>query len=230
MSMDPREMISPACQGTVVRDTPLRERFTSGWRRCLNPGAQSDANAVWNTLEARYTEPNRHYHDKRHLACCLEQLDLAAGLIGKPDQVEMAIWFHDVINEAGQPDNEARSAAFFRARADEVMDGGFVAAVIDLILVTTHRDPPSDLDQQFIGDIDLASFGFSWECFIRDTTNLKAEFQGPDEDYYQRKRAFLEAMLRRPKIFLTEFFNDRYERQARDNIRRLLDLINRRQD
>ncbi len=230
MPINPSDITRPALYDTVVRDAQLRERFTGLWFRCLTAGTQSDAIVVWNMLEARYTEPDRHYHGKGHLAYCLEQLDLAAGKVGQPAQVEMAIWFHDIINESGQPDNEARSAAFFRDIADAGMNNEFVAAVVDLILATTHKDPPTDLDQQFICDIDLASFGCTWEYYMQDTTNLKTEFQGPDADYYQRKRAFLEALLHRPKIFLTEFFNDRYERQARDNIRRFLDLINRRQD
>jgi predicted metal-dependent HD superfamily phosphohydrolase len=37
-------------------------------------------------------------------------------------------------------------------------------------------------------------------------------------------------MLARPRIFLTDFFNARYERQARDNIARLLDLLDQHRD
>jgi predicted metal-dependent HD superfamily phosphohydrolase len=57
---------------------------------------------------------------------------------------------------------------------------------------------------------------------------VKAEFPGSAEEYYEKKRAFLEAMLRRPRIFLTDLFNARYEQQARENIGRLLDLIDQR--
>ena len=106
----------------------------------------------------------------------------------------------------------------------------FVAAVIDLILVTTHRDPPEDPDQRTICDIDLVSFGCPWERYMHDSTNLKAEFPGPEEEYRWKKRAFLETVLNRPRIFLTDFFHERYEGRARENIPRLIDLINRGQD
>lgn len=110
------------------------------------------------------------------------------------------------------------------------MESDFIAAVVALILVTTHSRQPYAPDHQFICDIDLASFGRPWECFLNDSAAVKAEFQGPDDDYYRGKKAFLEALLKRPKIFLSDFFNQRHEDQARDNIRRLLGLINQRQD
>ena len=230
MSTNPTYMAKSHETTTAMRDALLRQRFVALWQRCLKPGAGSDPAAVWQEVARRYAEPHRHYHDKGHLAHCLEQLDLAAGEIRQPDQVEMAIWFHDIINEPGVKDNEQQSAELFRQLAAGVMDSGFISAVPDLILVTTHSRTPDDPDQRFICDIDLASFGCPWECFEKDSVAVKAEFQGPDEDYYRGKKAFLEALLARPKIFVTDFFHRHYERQARDNIGRLLSLIEHRRD
>lgn len=209
----------------LVSDAVLKDRFSDLWQRCLIPGAPNETKAIWAKLDRRYREPHRHYHDPNHLAHCLAELDLAGDRVTHPDQVEMAIWFHDVINEPGERDNEQLSADYFRSKADGLMNTGFVDAVVDLILVTTHRQPPSDPDQQFICDIDLASFGLPWECFIRDSDAVKAEFPGTDSEYFRAKAVFLEAMLARPKIFLTDFFHDRYERQARENIGLLLEQI-----
>jgi len=206
----------------------MKERFQGLWTRCLRPGVPNDAKAIWMTMEAHYTEPHRHYHDKQHLAHCLKQLDLAAAHIGQPAQVEMAIWFHDVINEPSASDNEARSAAFFRYFAEGAMDEPFISAVVDLILATTHREAPENLDQQFICDIDLASFGCPWDCYIKDTMNLREEFPGSEDDFYIGKRTFLWALLARDRIFQTEFFYDRYETQARKNIYHLMEVIDSR--
>ena len=213
---------------TAVRDVLLRQRFVTPWQRCLKPGADSDPTVVWQEVARRYAEPHRHYHDKGHLAHCLEQLDMAAGEIDRPNLVEMAIWFHDVVNDPGSSGNEQQSAELFRQVADAVIDADDIDRVVELILVTTHRQRPDIPDHQFICDIDLASFGCPWECFINDTDAVKAEFQGPDEDYYRGKKAFLKSLLERPRIFLSDFFNQRYENQARDNIHRLLSLIDQR--
>jgi len=215
---------------TAARDVLLRQRFVALWLRCQRPGACSGPAAVWQEVAKRYAEPHRHYHDKSHLAHCLEELDLAAGEIREPDQVEMAIWFHDIVSGPGSTSNELQSAELFRQVASEAMDGDFIAAVVALILVTTHSRQPYTPDHQFICDIDLASFGRPWEVFLNDSAAVKAEFQGPDDDYYRGKKAFLEALLERPKIFLSDFFNQCYEDQARDNIQRLLHLIDQRQD
>ena len=107
------------------------------------------------------------------------------------------------------------------------MAADFVTAVAELILVTTHRAPPSSPCAQYVCDIDLASFGCPWERYLADTLNVKAEFEGSAEEYYLRKRAFLKAMLGRPQIFHSDFFHALYERQARANIRRLLDMMAR---
>ncbi len=214
----------------MVRDGLLEERFTALWRRCLVPGASSDAGAIWSLLVQHYSEPHRFYHDREHLAHCLDELDLAATLVAHPDQVEMAIWFHDVINEPGVSDNEQRSADFFRGLGGTLLDTEFSNAVTDLILVTTHREKPPIPDQCFICDIDLASFGCPWECFLRDSSAVKAEFTGTEEEYYRGKEAFLRTMLGRSRVFLTDFFYRRYEQQARENIGRLLDMIGKRND
>ena len=209
----------------LVRDKLLEERFIGLWRRCLLPGVSSDPKAVWSIVTRHYSEPHRHYHDQHHLAHCLDQLDLAATSIADRDQVEMAIWFHDIINEPGRADNEQRSADFFRALGDGLLDPEFIDVVVGLIMVTTHRGKPLDANHRFMCDIDLASFGCPWECFMRDSDAVKAEFPGPEADYFRGKTVFLKALLARPRIFMTDFFNARYEQQARDNIRLLLQDI-----
>lgn len=215
----------------LIKGPLLKDRFVGLWRGCAAPRRRSsDAEAVWRELERHYSEPHRHYHDKRHLAYCLAQLDLVTDIVEHPKQVETAIWFHDLINHPASTDNERRSADQFRELAVGAMEADFIDAVEKLILATTHRGSPKEKDQQFICDIDLASFGCPWECFMQDSTAVKAEFIGTDEEYYQGKTAFLHAMLRRGKIFLTDFFNARYERQARENIQRLLRLIEHRAD
>jgi len=147
--------------------------------------------AAWETLRSRYGEGHRHYHDLGHLAHCLEQLDLARDALDRPDAVEMAIWFHDIINEPDSRANEQLSAEYFRSKAQECMAPDFVQHVAELILVATHAQARGNNDQRFICDIDLASFGCPWECFMRDSDAVKAEFSGSEEAYYRGKSAFL---------------------------------------
>ena len=203
----------------------MARRFVALWRRNLPGGADDRAEAVWRAVEEHYSQRHRHYHHLGHLAHCLRQFDTVADRLAARDQVEMAIWLHDVVLEPGRADNEQRSADYFRELAGAVMPADFVRGVVDLILYTTHRTPPADLDHQFICDIDLSSFGNPWEAFLANSQAIEAEFPGTRDEYVRRETAFLEAMLRRPRIFMTDFFHDLCEEKARANIQQFLQLL-----
>jgi predicted metal-dependent HD superfamily phosphohydrolase len=203
----------------------LGRRFVALWHRSQRSGAGDQAESIWHELETRYAEPHRHYHDLRHVAHCLRQFDLVADRVVRPDQVEAAVWFHDVIVVPGRSDNEQRSASLFRELAEPAMASDLVSAVVDLILFTTHRTPPADPDHQLICDIDLSSFASPWDEFLANSRAIEAEFPGSRDEYVRREVAFLESLLQRPQIFLTDFFHERCEVRARDNIRRFLAIL-----
>jgi predicted metal-dependent HD superfamily phosphohydrolase len=212
-----------------LQDVLPKERFIHLWRRCLTPGAQIDVCGIWWRIQAGYGEPNRCYHGNSHLLHSLAQFDLAIGRMERPDEVEIAIWFHDVIVEPDRKDNEQRSAELFRGVAAGALDSDVVDRVTDLILVTTHFAPPHTEDQRLMCDIDLSSFGRSWDGFLEDSAAVKAEFRGAEADYLRGKRAFLQSLLQRPRIFQTDFFHGRYEERARDNIERFIRLLEEQQ-
>lgn len=206
----------------------LKARFLDLWQR--QGGTRSAAGAIlaWSTLETRYAESHRRYHNMSHLAHCLAQFDSVSCAPGEPDAVEMAIWFHDVIHEPGQPDNEARSAELFAALAAGAMVDHFIVRVVGMIEATTHQAPPSDHAECLLCDIDLSSFGMPWAVYLADSVNLMHEFRGSREAYYQAQRAFLDRLLERPRIFLTDVFHQRFETQARANIAAFIALLERR--
>ena len=85
----------------------LRERFSALWsRNCVN-ASPTDIAIVWRAIELNYVAAGRRYHNLRHLEHCLTEFDAAAREIAHPDQVETAIWFHDVIYVPNASDNEA---------------------------------------------------------------------------------------------------------------------------
>lgn len=216
--------ISP---GTRAQPIVSRERFTSLWRRCLGERADADGEAVYEELVQYYSEPQRAYHTPAHVAHCLRQLDLARAHVPDPDAVEMALWFHDAIYEPGAPDNELNSAELFLSRAGAEADAELCRKVYDLVLGTVHRgDPPADPDGQYVVDIDLSGFGLPWEDFRRDSEAVREEFAGvPDEEFFRGHVGFLRSLVERPRFYSTRFFRERYETQARENIRRYIDEL-----
>ena len=196
-----------------------RKRFEGLWSRCIGTGA----GAVFDELDTLYREPHRRYHTAAHIEHCLRQFDFAADRMDEPDAVEMALWFHDAIYDVPGKENELRSAELFAARADGRGSEQFRSEVHRLIMATTHLDPPpATLDESFIVDIDLSSFGLPWEEFLRDSRAVRAELlHVSDAEFYPRQKQFLESLAARFEFCFTEFFRDRHEARARENIERL---------
>ena len=195
-----------------------RRRFEALWSRRIGDGAGT----VFDEIETLYGEPHRKYHTAAHIEHCLRMFDVAADRMDDPDAVEMALWFHDAIYDVPARENELRSAELFAARAAGRGSERFRADVHALIMATTHLDPPATLDEAFIVDIDLSSFGRPWEEFMDDSRAVRAELAHvPDVEFYPRQRKFLESLAARPVFCFTEFFRDRHEARARANIERL---------
>ena len=81
----------------------------------------------------------------------------------------------------------------------------------------------------FIVDIDLSSFGLPWDEFVRDSAAVRAEFGHlSDDTFYPRQRDFMRKLLARPSFCYTDFFRERHEARARENIRRTIENIDQR--
>ncbi len=187
-------------------------------------GAHSAPDPIFDELVRRYTEPHRAYHTLDHVQDCLLQLDQVRDLAERADEVEMALWCHDVIYDPHAADNELQSAAW----AGEILREGSVAAdvivrVPDLILATQHHTPPDRPDAALIVDVDLSILGRPSVEFDRYDAAIRQEYQWVPEAPYREARAkVLESFLARPAIYQTAWFHDRYEVQARRNLARTI--------
>ena len=97
-------------------NAPTPERWAQLWRQVTSTG---EPLPVYHELVSRYSQPERHYHNLRHIAECLAEFDTARHLARQPVAVELAIWFHDTIYEPQAADNEERSAELAKQRVAE---------------------------------------------------------------------------------------------------------------
>lgn len=191
----------------------MRARFLALWSRSGGLRAEE----VYADLARRYAEATRHYHTLGHIRRCLRDLDWARSAIPDIDAVELALWCHDVIYVPGADDNEQCSANWFRDWASDRIAAS--ERIAGLILDTTHARIPADPAGWFTVDIDLAVLGYARARFRRDAIYLRAERPDLDDGAYDRaERAFLGAILARPRIYHTEPFHTRYEARARHNL------------
>ena len=194
----------------------------------LPPGQQAD-------LEAAYAAPPRAYHDFSHVRQVLRHYDAVAAGPGwmQPAEVHLAVLYHDAIYEAGRSDNEARSADLAVDHiARWLPDAGVEASrVADLIRLTARHGKftPDDFagdaaaaDTMHFLDCDMAIVGAAPPVFDAYDRGIAAEYRGhvPAWVYKLNRRRFLKALLARERIFLSDFFHERLDAQARINLRR----------
>lgn len=197
-------------------------RFRALWQRCVMSPPSPSAGTVFADLRARLDAPGREFHNLGHIDECLRHLDTVASRLADPAAVEMALWFHDAVYEAGDPANERRSADLFLAQANGASPA-FRRRVVGLIMATERKQAPRTQDARFIDDIDLAGFGGSWSSFAHNSERLRREFASmSDDDYSRGQWRFLSRLRRRPRFFRTPYFRDRYEARAHANLDRLL--------
>jgi len=186
--------------------------------------------AQQNALEAAYAMPPRAYHNFSHVQEVLRHYDTVATGPGwqQPLEPYLAVLYHDAIYEAGRRDNEARSADLAVEHiARWLPDAGVDAArVAELINLTARHGTfvPGDVDRDaaLFLDCDMAILGAAPAVFDAYDRGIAAEYRGhvPAWLFKLNRRRFLKALLARERIFVSDFFHERYDAQARINLRR----------
>ena len=203
----------------------LHERWNRLWDAL---GAQGSPDALFNELSAAYEAPARAYHNLHHIEASLDELERSEYLAEQPREIELAIWFHDLIYDTHRHDNESRSAtkAMEAIRASK-MRHITEAAVQDLIMATRHDAAPATNDGRLIADIDLAILGDKADRFDAYETAIRKEFAWVDEAHFKNERAkVLNHFLQQPHIYHTAMFRGKYEANARANLQRSLVQLN----
>lgn len=194
---------------------------------CRRANAKGAPEAIYDRLAELYSRPARAYHSLDHVAHCLDEFATARHLAVRPNEVEMAIWFHDAIYVPGARDNEARSAELARQCCREMkLPKAFGKRVFHLVIATQHLDTPQDPDARLIADVDLAILGQSPERFDDYEQQIRREYAAvPDEEFWARRADLLRGFLARTHIYATDHFRDRYEAAARRNLERSLQRV-----
>ncbi|MDZ7798993.1 MAG: hypothetical protein U5L76_05355 [Patescibacteria group bacterium] len=193
--------------------------------RCACP-----VKSAFEDIITRYSEPHRRHHGVEHLYYSLLALHPVWRDLKNPLAVMAAIWFHDVIWQPLNPENEDQSIIYaWRFLEGGDVDMTFVREVMRLIRFTKHNQIPeeSDIDARTIMDIDLLCLGSSWEDFQKYSQNVWNELakKVSDKELREGRKKFFRLMLRRQDIYLTDFFRKRYKNRARSNLKRALVIL-----
>lgn len=171
-------------------------------------------------LLAAWGEPQRHYHDRRHLRECLAHWAAWRGLAEHPGEVGLAVWYHDAVYDPQAKDNEQRSADWAGRVVQEAGLGDEVARrARALIMATCHDAPLHGADARLLSDIDLAILGAAPHRFDGYDADVRREYAWVPEPLYRQKRCeVLQQFLQRERIYQTRPAFESLEAQARINL------------
>lgn len=191
------------------------------WLGLMNLLGAPGSHEVCAALIAAHEEPHRHYHSRGHVDDCLTRFDEARSLARSPEEVEIALWFHDAVYDPTSSQNEVLSAGWAESFLRSVgVPVDRRERVVRLIMATKHEVQPSRGDDaSLVVDIDLSILGRSPSEYDRYEEAIRREYEWVPLPVYQRKRAeILGSFLKRPTIYINEFFRQRYELSARRNL------------
>ncbi|MBZ9808195.1 hypothetical protein LB542_24990 [Mesorhizobium sp. BR1-1-9] len=188
--------------------------------------------ALKRELSTLYEDKDRHYHNLAHIEAMLALASEYRELLGDPEAVEAAIWFHDAVYDSRAKDNEAQSAALAEKKLAGRIDAQRLGRISAMILATaTHRlpvfeDMTATHDAALFLDMDLSILGAPPDAFDAYERAIRAEYQWVEEPMWRAGRgAVLNSFLTRPHIFHSEEFRRRFEPQARLNLARSLEAL-----
>ncbi len=204
----------------------MKEKFFALWERIK---AFGDPILPWQLIETQYTESHRAYHNLTHLASGWNDLNTVRSLLELPDRVEFAWFYHDFIYNPHSHRNEEDSALIAHEVATNArLPTTFGNDALLLIMATKHTESAQQRDAKFIVDIDLSILGKSPQEFDAYERGIRSEYSWVDEATFREKRSeILQRFLHRPYIYHTPFFRQRYEQQARENLKRSIAQLRR---
>ncbi len=210
--------------------TPVMEICSlERWNRlCRRMGLAADA-ATYSDLVVAHAEKHRAYHTLDHIAACLRHLDEVRDQTERPDEIEMALWFHDAIYKPLSGTNEEDSADWAEDwLAKRGAEDAVISRIVTHILNTKSHGTPESLDGQFMLDIDLSILGTPKHVYDQFEKDVRFEYRRVPKFIFRKKRAeILSGFLERNRIYATEYFYEKLETQARKNLLQAIEMLQR---
>ena len=194
-----------------------KKRWQETWQRL---GARVTPQTVFEELVDAYSSLDRFYHNLTHIEDCLSIFDQTKSLAVHPEEVELAIWFHDSVYDTRRNDNEQRSAEWAKAVIIQTGVRSVIAERVSYsILATHHNTEITDTDSQLMADADLSMLGREPVVFWQYEENIRKEYSWVSESLFREKRIkVLQGFLDRQHIYYHQMYRNRFEEKARVNI------------
>ena len=172
-------------------------------------------------INASYSEPHRRYHNLQHIDHMIYLLQKYANHITDIDTVAFAIFFHDIVYDVKQLDNEELSALAARAFLQRTnFPAERITQVMAFIRATkTHLNTSNNTDLDYFLDFDLSILGTEPREYFTYVEQIRYEYRMySDTQFKTGRKKVLAHFLALPAIYKTAIFREELEAIARENL------------
>jgi predicted metal-dependent HD superfamily phosphohydrolase len=180
-------------------------------------------------LQARYSEPGRHYHSWAHIEALLRHYYRWETAFRRPAPVLWALYWHDAVYDPKAKDNEEQSARLLETAAPGHLPDEDIAFAATIIRATANHQVPGTLspddaaDTALFLDLDLSILGAPAHVYDVYEIAIRQEYAFVPEAAFRAGRgAILKGFLARERLFLTDVAHTEWDAQARVNLARAI--------
>jgi len=181
---------------------------------------------LWLEIKTYYSSKKRHYHNLSHLENLFSELFSIREKLEDWETIQFSIFYHDIIYNASRNDNEEKSAivAIERLKEIGIPEDQILKCNHQILMTKSHEI--SDADTNYFTDADLSILGKSWEIYEEYYQQIRKEYRiYPDFIYNGGRKKALRHFLEMDRIFKTDYFFEKYEIQARQNLQKELEIL-----
>ena len=181
---------------------------------------------MWDEVEKNYSKPNRYYHNLDHLDSLLAELRPHKDKFDNWDTIVFAITYHDLIYNTLKTNNEERSAKIATKRLTQIAVPHKLITHCNQLILATKKHEPSDYPTNLFTDADLSILGSNPDTYKAYSKQIRREYLiYPNLVYYPGRKKVLAHFLQMKSIYKTREFSERYELNAKANIKMELDML-----
>ena len=175
---------------------------------------------LWTEIDKNYSSKKRPYHSLQHLDILLAQLNEVKGEIQNWETILFTLYYHDIVYNSLKSDNEEKSSELAEKRMKQIsVSIDTIEHCKKQILATKSHIKSTDSDTNYFTDADLSILGHTWELYSLYYKNVRKEYSVyPDLVYNPGRKKVLNHFLKMDRIFKTDFFYNKFEIQAKQNL------------
>jgi predicted metal-dependent HD superfamily phosphohydrolase len=179
---------------------------------------------LWTEVETNYSNKKRYYHTLTHIENLLQQLLAVKTKIKEWDTILFTLYYHDIIYNPLKTTNEEKSAEFAENRMQLVgVPQPIINNCVNQIVATKKHLLSADNDTNIFTDADLSILGQPWEVYEQYYKQVRKEYAlYPDLIYNPGRKKVLQHFLQMLQIFKTDYFFEKFEEQAKENLKKEL--------